>query len=139
MLKARLRNLLISAVLIGSSLTALAKDDEDSWTSEDKYLHGAVSFGIDTLGFWTCRELLDLSTPNSLLIAATGTFAIGLGKELIDSKFSEKDLAWDALGIAASSGLWYFFTRVCDYNDYMAKHDTKVILLPPYAALVCAF
>ncbi|MBI2441091.1 MAG: hypothetical protein HYV35_06945 [Lentisphaerae bacterium] len=92
------------------ALSPAAGDDE--WLGPDKPLHFGVSVLLDTAGYWTLREGGgEFSKAESLVLAALATLAVGVGKEISDEKFSEKDLAWDAAGIGFSTVVWTLADR----------------------------
>lgn len=75
----------------------------DPWLGEDKVRHFAASAAISALGYGAARIALD---HDGAIGVAIGTAAVaGLLREVHDHRlgkpFSFRDLAWDALGIAA--------------------------------------
>lgn len=82
---------------------------QDAWFGEDKLRHFAMSFATATLTYASLRTAgaHDAALPGAIAVAA----AAGLGKEVHDRRagriFSLRDLAWDALGVAAG----YAFLR----------------------------
>ena len=81
---------------------------EDAWTGEDKVKHFVASAAVEAMGYGGARIVLD---RDASIGVAIGTAALaGLLREIHDGRdgrFSYKDLAWDALGIAAG----YFWIR----------------------------
>lgn len=73
----------------------------DRWVGEDKLRHFAASFAATEMGYGATRLLTE---PDAALpVAATAAVALGLAKEVHDGRhgrFSLKDLAWDAAGVA---------------------------------------
>ena len=79
---------------------------EDEWWGEDKVRHLGASAAITALGYGGARVVLDRDA--SIGVAISAAAVAGLLRELHDGRdgrFSYKDLAWDALGIAAGY-LW---------------------------------
>ena len=82
---------------------------EDPWLGSDKFTHAAVSWAATAFAFGTAHAA-GLETDDALIVAVPGALALGIAKELIDSRrtfFSVRDLVADAAGAAAA----YFFLR----------------------------
>ena len=82
---------------------------QDPWLGSDKFTHAGVSWAATTFAFGTARAA-GLDTDDALLVAAPGALALGVAKELVDSRrtfFSVRDLVADAVGTAAA----FFFLR----------------------------
>jgi len=73
-------------------------DDEDEWTGEDKALHLTASFAIDTFMYNVLRKDHGYTDKEAKITAFFTTLFVGLTKELIDDRFSWKDIGADALG-----------------------------------------
>jgi len=76
----------------------------DSWFSPDKGQHLLGSMMATVLISKIGHTQLNMGTHNAQISAATISFSIGLGKELVDGKslhnqFSWKDLTADIIGI----------------------------------------
>ena len=81
---------------------------EDAWTGEDKVKHFVASAAVEAMGYGGARVVLDRDASIGVAIGAAAL--AGLLREIHDGRdgrFSYKDLAWDALGIAAG----YFWIR----------------------------
>ena len=109
-LHARSRILMMLLALLGAVGLGLppvqGAEEDDSWTSSDKALHYWVSFGLDTVGYWTARGACHWSPLTSQLAAGTATLSLGVAKEMTDDTFDTKDLAWDTAGVLTSALLW---------------------------------
>lgn len=82
---------------------------QDAWLGSDKFTHAGVSWAAAAFAFGAARAA-GLERDDALLVAAPGALALGLAKELSDSRrtfFSVPDLLADAVGVAAA----YFFLR----------------------------
>ena len=97
-----------------SQRVAIKNADYDSWTSQDKFLHGSASAVIEGVSFYVYSHRLNNPEISGRIYAISFTAAIGLGKEIYDKKrkgiFSWKDLFWDGVGIAVG-----YFAFVYDY------------------------
>lgn len=101
-----LRNLIISAALLGTPTPSQA-DDPLLLDRPDLHAHFWVSYGLSL----TTTELLEgpqprwgpqWGTARATLVASTGVALIGLAKELSDDHVDGGDLLADALGILAN-------------------------------------
>ena len=83
----------------------------DPWLARDKALHAGGSFLLTLSGQYVLTAKLAASEGTALPIAAGTTLALGLAKEVLDSRrpvrplFSTRDLVADAVGIALAAGL----------------------------------
>ena len=89
-----------------SKFNYLQKKDE--WMSFDKLQHFSFSFLLCLSSQYILENKINFSHKKSLQISISQTFAIGLGKEIYDSKkkdnfFSKKDFAANTLGIILAS------------------------------------
>ena len=78
----------------------------DAWFGEDKFKHSFLSMA--TVAFANAGARLFGLDDSAALSVSVGTGAVAaLGKEFYDRRqggpFSVRDLAWDALGIAAGA------------------------------------
>lgn len=78
----------------------------DDWVGRDKVLHAAGSLLLTLSAQYVLTDKLDLSNARALPVAAGATLALGVLKEVADSRrpvgplFSWRDLAADAAGVA---------------------------------------
>lgn len=83
----------------------------DPWLGRDKALHTGGSFLLTLSGQYVLTAKLAASEGTALPIAAGTTLALGLTKEILDSRrtarphFSTRDLVADAVGVALAVGL----------------------------------
>lgn len=84
---------------------------------QDKFLHFGASALLDTAGYWTLREGVQLKKADALVLAAGATLSLGIAKEFYDDQFSGKDLAWDIVGTGFGTILWMVIDRK---NDQVA-------------------
>lgn len=83
-----------------------AERPPDRWIARDKALHTGGSFLLVLSGQYVLTDKARLSNAEALPVSAGTTLALGLLKEVADSRrprgphFSWRDLAADALGIA---------------------------------------
>lgn len=83
----------------------------DPWIARDKALHAGGSFLLTLSGQYVLTAKLAASEGTALPIAAGTTLALGLAKEVVDSRravrphFSTRDLVADAVGVALAVGL----------------------------------
>ncbi len=83
----------------------------DPWLGRDKALHAGGSFLLTLSGQYVLTAKLSASEGTALPIAAGTTLALGLAKEVMDSRravrphFSTRDLVADAVGVALAVGL----------------------------------
>jgi len=94
--------------LLFAILVALPKPS-DSFFGADKMKHFFLSAFVQSVAFGGLRSFA-VDRPRALRAAGGVTAAVGLGKELYDSRrtglFSVRDLVWDAAGAAvATQGL----------------------------------
>ena len=81
----------------------------DDWLGRDKALHFGASFLLTLSGQYVFTDKAGLSNDGALPLAAGTALAIGVAKEVADSRraafplFSLRDLAADALGVAAAA------------------------------------
>jgi uncharacterized protein YfiM (DUF2279 family) len=76
---------------------------QDRWVGEDKFKHLAFSYVVTAGTFGVSRLAADHDA--SITIGAIAGAAAGIGKEIYDARrqgASFRDLAWDALGVAAA-------------------------------------
>ena len=97
--------LLLFTVLLTQSATPVENDPNDRWLSTDKLQHLVVSIHLTLLSYKIAHQSYHNTPAISRMESAGLVLSIGLGKEFRDSrkpsgKFSYKDLAADALGIA---------------------------------------
>lgn len=78
----------------------------DPWLGADKVKHFFVTFFVQSVAYSTLRAT-NVGHESSLLGSGALALGVGLGKELVDrrrtGRFSPRDLAWDAAGVAAAS------------------------------------
>jgi len=77
---------------------------QDAWLASDKAFHLASSAFLAAGGFYFLHEEQNLERDKSLLISASVSLAIGIGKEIYDRRHprhvaSWKDLVADLAGI----------------------------------------
>ena len=83
----------------------------DPWLGRDKALHAGGSFLLTLSGQYVLTAKFAASESTALPIAAATTLALGLAKEVMDSRrpvrphFSTRDLVADAVGVALAVGL----------------------------------
>lgn len=83
----------------------------DPWLGRDKALHAGGSFLLTLSGQYVLTAKLSASEGTALPISAGTTLALGLAKEVMDSRravrphFSTRDLVADAVGVALAVGL----------------------------------
>jgi putative lipoprotein len=79
----------------------------DSWFGTDKIKHFFLSAFVQSLSYSVIQVTTKGSRSSLMLSASATTAAVGVGKEIHDSRmkgeFSFRDLAWDAAGIGAAS------------------------------------
>lgn len=105
--------LVLPALLLGRP--ALAAPSGDDWLGADKAKHFGVTLGLAGVGYGGGALLFD--SPRARLLSGAGlAMGVGLGKELYDlgrgSRFSWKDLAWDAAGTATGLALSWLIERL---------------------------
>jgi uncharacterized protein YfiM (DUF2279 family) len=82
----------------------------DPWFSFDKVQHFTFSFLFTLGGQYTFENKFDLGPAHALPLAVTGSFLVGLGKELYDRQrspgryFSYRDLVANGAGIVVAAG-----------------------------------
>ncbi len=83
----------------------------DDWLGRDKALHLGASFLITLSGQYVLVDKADLSNGRALPVSAGVALALGLAKEVADSRrprhplFSWRDLAADAAGVALAAAV----------------------------------
>lgn len=83
----------------------------DEWVARDKALHFGVSFLLTLSGQYVLTDKADLSNARALPVAAGSALALGLLKEVADSRrprdphFCWRDLAVDAAGVALAAAV----------------------------------
>ncbi len=80
--------------------------EPDRWLAMDKFWHFSASFVSVGAGYHLCANRLGWDHRPATAAATSGTFTIGIAKELYDllgreRRFSWKDLVADAAGIGA--------------------------------------
>ena len=81
----------------------------DDWLARDKALHAGGSFLMTLAGQYVLTDKGALSDGEALPVAAGATLALGLAKEVMDSRrpvgphFCWRDLAADAAGVALAA------------------------------------
>ncbi len=82
--------------------------EPDPWFAEDKLKHFVVSFAAGSLGYGAARAV-GLRHGPAIIAASGAALAAGVWKEARDratgGDVSLRDLAWDALGVAAAAGV----------------------------------
>lgn len=90
------------------------KPDPDPWFGPDKTLHFALSFMIAS-GAYGFAALATRSAPARFGVGAGVGLGAGVAKELYDltgrGDPSWRDLAWDAIGVAAGLGVAFALDR----------------------------
>lgn len=103
---------LLSVLLAGRPAQGASGDE---WLGADKAKHFGVTLGLAGLGYGGGALLFDSPRARLLSGAALG-MGVGLGKELYDlgrgSRFSFKDLAWDAVGTTTGLALSWLIERL---------------------------
>ncbi|MEL6443943.1 MAG: hypothetical protein AAF089_11315 [Bacteroidota bacterium] len=83
----------------------------DPWLGRDKALHAGASFLLTLSGQYVLVNKLEATEGQAWPLAASGALAVGLLKEVADSRrarnplFSWRDLAADAVGVALGLGV----------------------------------
>ena len=78
----------------------------DAWLGRDKALHAGASFLLTLSGQYVLTDKGGLSDGRALPLSAAAALALGVAKEVADSRraagphFSLRDLAADVLGVA---------------------------------------
>lgn len=103
------------AAIPGFALDAAPPDTTerpaDPWLGPDKALHAGGSFLMTLAGQYVLTDKGGLSDGQALPVAAGSTLALGLLKEVADSRrarrphFSWRDLAADAAGVALAAAV----------------------------------
>lgn len=79
----------------------------DSWFGTDKIKHFFLSAFVQSLSYSVIQVTTHGSRSSILLSASATSAAVGIGKEIHDSRakgeFSVRDLTWDVAGIGAAS------------------------------------
>lgn len=95
----------------GATLLDPASPPPDEWFAHDKALHAGGSFLLTLSGQYVLTDKAGLSNVRALPVSAATTLALGLIKEVADSRhpvhplFSWRDLAADAAGILAAAAV----------------------------------
>ena len=79
----------------------------DPWFGADKVKHFFLGFFVQSVAYSSLRAT-KLGHESSLLGSSAVSIGVGLGKELVDARrtrFSPRDLVWDAAGIGAATFL----------------------------------
>jgi putative lipoprotein len=79
----------------------------DPWFGTDKVKHFFLGFFVQSVAYSSLRAT-KLGHESSLLGSSAVSIGVGLGKELVDARrtrFSPRDLVWDAAGIVAATFL----------------------------------
>lgn len=90
---------------------AAADTLRDDWLGRDKVLHAGFSFLFALSSQYVLTSKLDMSEGGALPASAGVTLALGLAKEVADSRravrplFSTRDLVADAVGVALAVGV----------------------------------
>jgi uncharacterized protein YfiM (DUF2279 family) len=77
----------------------------DPWFGTDKVKHFFLGFFVQSVAYSSLRAT-KLGHESSLLGSSAVSIGVSLGKELVDarrSRFSPRDLVWDAAGIGAAT------------------------------------
>ncbi len=83
----------------------------DDWFGRDKALHAGGSFLLTLAGQYVLTDKAALSNGDALPVAAGAALALGLAKEVMDSRrergphFCWRDLAADAAGVALAAAV----------------------------------
>jgi len=78
----------------------------DLWIARDKAMHASASFLLTLSGQYVLTDKAGLTNGQALPVSAATTLALGVLKEVADSRravgphFSWRDLAADAVGVA---------------------------------------
>lgn len=79
----------------------------DRWFGPDKWKHFLMTAFTQSLAYSVTQVTTRGSRSSLLLSASFASAAVGIGKEMHDSRatglFSVRDLAWDAAGAGAAS------------------------------------
>ena len=79
----------------------------DPWLGIDKMKHFFLSAFVQSLSYSVIQVTTRGSRSSILLSASAASAAVGIGKEIHDSRvkgeFSVRDLAWDAAGVGSAS------------------------------------
>lgn len=81
----------------------------DDWLGRDKALHVGASFLLTLSGQYMLTDKAEMTNAAALPLAAGAALALGLAKEVADSRrtvgphFSLRDLAADVLGVAVGA------------------------------------
>ena len=79
----------------------------DPWFGTDKVKHFFLGFFLQSVAYSSLRAT-KLGHESSLIGSTALSAGVGLGKELVDgrrTRFSPRDLVWDAAGIGAATVL----------------------------------
>ncbi|NTX33500.1 hypothetical protein HUA78_03535 [Myxococcus sp. CA033] len=106
---------LVAPLLLLSTTTPARAASGDDWLGSDKPKHFAACFVLAGVGYGAGALLFEL--PEARLWTGAGlALGVGVGKELYDlgrgTRFSFKDLAWDAAGTATGLGVAWLIDRL---------------------------
>lgn len=93
-----------------SSTTVRQSHAKDAWIGKDKADHALASAFLTGAQYYLVHRELERSHQQSLSLALSSTFVLGLGKEIYDHVSrsgtpSLKDVVADVLGIAVAAAL----------------------------------
>jgi uncharacterized protein YfiM (DUF2279 family) len=81
---------------------AMHQPGDDAWIAEDKLQHLGMSFAATAFSYAGARTVLE--PDPALVVAGSAALLAGIAKEIHDARsgrrFSFRDLAWDAAGVA---------------------------------------
>ncbi|MCE9667602.1 hypothetical protein LY474_07215 [Myxococcus stipitatus] len=112
-----MRPLQVLALLSALCLSPLARaaPDGDDWSGPDKPKHFAACFALAGVGYTGGALLFDTHEARYWTSAGLA-MGVGVGKELYDlgrgTRFSLKDLAWDAAGTATGLAVSFVVDRL---------------------------
>ncbi|WP_338864388.1 hypothetical protein [Myxococcus stipitatus] len=101
--------------LVLAPVSSARASSGDDWLGPDKPKHFAACFALAGVGYGAGALLFD--SPEARLWSGAGlSLGVGVGKELYDlgrgTRFSLKDLAWDAAGAATGLGVAWLVDRL---------------------------
>ncbi|QSQ13719.1 hypothetical protein JY572_36220 [Myxococcus landrumensis] len=119
--------LLVPFLALAPVSSALASSGDD-WLGPDKPKHFAACFALAGVGYGAGALLFE--SPEARLWSGAGlSLGVGVGKELYDlgrgTRFSLKDLAWDAAGAATGLGVAWLVDRLV-FGPPSAPRVTRV-------------
>jgi uncharacterized protein YfiM (DUF2279 family) len=81
---------------------AMSPPGDDAWIAEDKLQHFGMSFAATAFAYAGARTMIE--PDPAVVVAGAAALLAGIAKEIHDARagrrFSFKDLAWDAAGVA---------------------------------------